>query len=147
MRKVTFLIVDDSPMWRKVIRKFIKENLKGLIVAEAKDGLEAVEFYKRFRPDVVTMDIEMPKLDGLMAMEKILKFDESAKVIIISSKGEEDVVRRALLKGAKDFIVKDFEIEKWSKRFEKVIKEVDTKNLKISIFVYIINYINRFKRR
>ncbi|ACM59709.1 two-component system chemotaxis response regulator CheY [Caldicellulosiruptor bescii] len=147
MKKVTFLIVDDSPMWRKVIRRFIEEKLGGKVIAEAEDGIEAVKLYKRFKPDVVTMDIEMPKLDGISAMEEILKFNKSATVIIISSKGEEDVVRKALLKGARDFIVKNLEIEKWTKRFEKVIKEVETKNSKISIFVNIKNYINRFKRQ
>ncbi|ADQ46892.1 response regulator receiver protein [Caldicellulosiruptor kronotskyensis 2002] len=147
MKKVTFLIVDDSPMWRKVIRRFIEEKLNGKIIAEAKDGVEAVKLYKRFKPDVVTMDIEMPKLDGISAMEEILKFDKSATVIIISSKGEEDVVRRALLKGAKDFIVKDLEIEKWSKRFDNVIKEFEKKNSKKSVFANVKNYINRLKRQ
>lgn len=73
MKKVTFLIVDDSPMWRKVIRRFIEEKLGGKVIAEAEDGIEAVKLYKRFKPDVVTMDIEMPKLDGISAMEEILK--------------------------------------------------------------------------
>ncbi|WAM35736.1 response regulator [Caldicellulosiruptor acetigenus] len=147
MRKVTFLIVDDSPMWRKVIRRFIEEKLKGKVVAEAEDGLEAVELYKRFKPDVVTMDIEMPKLDGIRAMEEILKVDKNVKVIVISSKGEEDVVRKALLKGARDFIVKDLETEKWLKRFENVIKEAETKNLKKSVFDSIKSYINKLKRQ
>lgn len=71
MKKVTFLIVDDSPMWRKVIRRFIEEKLGGKVIAEAEDGIEAVKLYKRFKPDVVTMDIEMPKLDGISAMEEI----------------------------------------------------------------------------
>ncbi len=147
MRKVTFLIVDDSPMWRKVIRRFIEEKLKGKVVAEAEDGLEAVELYKRFKPDVVTMDIEMPKLDGIRAIEEILKVDKNAEVIVISSKGEEDVVRKALLKGARDFIVKDLETEKWLKRFENVIKEAETKNLKKSVFDSIKSYINKLKRQ
>lgn len=148
MKRVTFLIVDDSPVWRKIIRKFIEEKIYGSVVAEAKDGVEAIKFYKKFKPDIVTMDIEMPNLDGINALEEILNFDKYAKVIMISSKGEEDIVRKALLIGAQDFIVKDLEVEKWIKRFEKVIREVKNKkeNVKDNLFSTIICYINKLKR-
>ncbi|ABP66438.1 response regulator receiver protein [Caldicellulosiruptor saccharolyticus DSM 8903] len=147
MRKVTFLIVDDSPMWRKVIKRFIEEKLGGNIVGEAKDGIEAIVLYKKLKPDIVTMDIEMPNLDGIKALEEILNFDKDAKVIMISSKGEEDVVRKALLKGAQDFIRKDLKLEKWVKRFEKVIREIKGKkeNMTYNVFSVIISYINKLK--
>jgi len=147
MGRITFLIVDDSPVWRRIIRKFVEEKLKGIVIAEASDGLEAINLYNKLKPNVVTMDIEMPKLDGIRAMEEILRHDKNAKIIVISSKGEEDTVRKALLKGAKDFIVKDLETEKWLKRFENVIKNDETKNSKNTFFDNIRRYIDRFKRR
>jgi len=93
------------------------------------------------------MDIEMPNLDGIKALEEILNFDKDAKVIMISSKGEEDVVRKALLKGAQDFIRKDLKLEKWVKRFEKVIREIKGKkeNMTYNVFSVIISYINKLK--
>jgi len=146
MRKVTFLIVDDSSIWRRVIRRFIEEKLNGKIIAEAKDGVEAIELYKRFKPDIVTMDIEMPNLDGVKALEEILRFDKNAKVIMISSKGDEDTVRKALLMGAQDFIVKDLEIEKWEKRFEKILGKIKKDNIKGRFIFSIVNHIAKFKK-
>ncbi|ADQ04032.1 response regulator receiver protein [Caldicellulosiruptor owensensis OL] len=144
MRKITFLIVDDSPVWRRIIRKFVEEKLKGIVVAEASDGLEAINLYNKLKPNVVTMDIEMPKLDGIRAIEEILKYNKDAKVIVISSKGEEDIVRKALLKGARDFIIKDLETEKWLKKFENVMKEDKPQN---TLLYNIKRYIDKFKGR
>lgn len=149
MGKITFLVVDDSHVWRKIIRKFIEERICGKVIAEANDGYEAIKLYKKFKPDIVTMDIEMPNLDGIKALEEILNFDKCAKVIVISSKGEEDIVRKALLVGAQDFIIKDLEVEKWTKKFEKVIKEIEKteKKTKGSLFHVVIRCINKFKNK
>uniref|UniRef100_A0A7C5ZC73 Response regulator n=1 Tax=Caldicellulosiruptor owensensis TaxID=55205 RepID=A0A7C5ZC73_9FIRM len=144
MKRLTFLIVDDSAVWRKIIRKFVEEKLKGIVVAEASDGLEAINLYNKLKPNVVTMDIEMPQLDGIRAIEEILKYNKDAKVIVISSKGEEDIVRKALLKGARDFIIKDLETEKWLKKFENVMKEDKPQN---TLLYNIKRYIDKFKRR
>ena len=78
------------------------------IVGTAADGLEGLEKYKELYPnvDLVTMDITMPKMDGVTALEKIIEFDKNATVIMISALGKQDLVKTALVKGAKNYIVK-----------------------------------------
>ena len=105
------LIVDDSSIIRKAIQKYIKDF--GLeIVGEAGDGVEALEIFKETRPDLVTLDITMPEMDGLTCLEEILKIDKSAKVVIISALSSQDVALKALKMGAKSYVNKPFSEEK-----------------------------------
>jgi two-component system chemotaxis response regulator CheY len=82
------------------------------VVGEASNGEEAVELYQDKSPDVVLMDITMPKMDGLAALKQILKFDPQAKVIMCSALGQQSLIAQALQLGAKDFIVKPFREER-----------------------------------
>ncbi|MAI77682.1 MAG: two-component system response regulator [Deltaproteobacteria bacterium] len=101
------LIVDDASFMRRVIRKIL-ESEGYEIVGEATDGLEAVEQYALLRPDLVTMDIVMPKCSGINALEAIMREDPRACIVICSALGQEALVEEALKAGARDFIVKPF---------------------------------------
>jgi len=101
------LVVDDSMFVTKQIGQILtSEGFE--VVATAADGEQGVEKYKELFPnvDLVTMDITMPKMDGVTALEKIMEFDKNARVIMISALGKQDLVKQSLLLGAKNYIVK-----------------------------------------
>ena len=101
------LIADDASFMRQMIREIVEpEGFE--IVAEAADGVEAVEQYESFRPDLVMMDIVMPKRSGIDAVKGILEVDPTACVVMCSALGQESLVTKSLQAGAKDFIVKPF---------------------------------------
>ncbi len=105
MKKI--MIVDDSLIIRVNLKKlFEKQGYQ--VVAEAVNGEDAVEKYMKFRPDLTTMDITMPVLDGITALQKIRAIDSSACVIMISALGQEMKVVEALNKGARHYILKPF---------------------------------------
>lgn len=116
------LLVDDSI--------FIQKQLSQILVSEqfeiidtATDGVLALEKYKEHHPnvDIVTMDITMPNMDGLTCLTEILKFDKNAKVIVISALGKEDLVKRALVAGAKNYIVKPLDRKKVLERVKSAL--------------------------
>ena len=116
------LIVDDSMFIAKQLNQILtSEGYQ--VVATAGDGLEGYEKYKELYPnlDVVTMDITMPKMDGLSALQKIMEFDKDAKVIMISALGKQDLVKQALVAGAKNYIVKPLDRKKVLERFLSVV--------------------------
>lgn len=102
------IIVDDSRTSRKILRVILEEA--GFeVVAEATDGEMAVEKYKELMPDVVTMDITMPKLDGVGALSQIIDFDPKAKVIMVTAAGQKSNVVEAIKIGAFEFVTKPFD--------------------------------------
>lgn len=105
----SILIVDDSPFSRRAIRNIIEQNRLSNIIIEAGDGVEAVMKYKEHKPTLVTMDVLMPKADGIQALRAIKKLDPDAKVIMISSTGKSHIVQDAMRAGAVDYILKPFE--------------------------------------
>ncbi|MGM0508815.1 MAG: response regulator [Fusobacteriota bacterium] len=106
MEKV--MIVDDTAYMRMVLRKILEEAGYE-IVAEGENGKEGVQKYKEHKPDIVTMDLTMPKMDGIEAIKRILEIDPNAKVLVVSAIGTEQNVMKAIENGAKDFIKKPFE--------------------------------------
>ena len=102
------LIVDDAAFMRMMIKDILEKNGYD-VVAEANNGIKAVEMYKRERPDVVTMDITMPDMDGIEAVKAIREFDPAAKIIMCSAMGQQSMVMDAIRAGAKDFVVKPFQ--------------------------------------
>jgi len=107
------LVVDDSVFVTKQIGQILSSE--GFdVVGTAADGEAGVEKYKELFPnvDLVTLDITMPKMDGITALEKIIQFDANAKVIMVSALGKQDLVKDALIKGAKNYIVKPLDREK-----------------------------------
>lgn len=99
------MIVDDTAFMRAIIREMVIGSGHE-IVAEAKDGAEALRLYEKIRPDVLTLDITMPEMDGVTALRKIRRLDPSAKVIMCSAMGQHAMVLDAIQAGAKDFVVK-----------------------------------------
>ena len=103
-------IVDDAAFMRVSIRNIVSKN--GYEVAgEAENGAVAVQKYAELHPDIVTMDITMPEMNGLEALIAIRKADPGAKVIMVSALGQESMVRDAVMAGAKGFVVKPFKEE------------------------------------
>lgn len=104
------LIVDDAAFMRLALKSLLQGG--GFeVVGEAEDGIVALDKYKELQPDIVTMDITMPKMDGIEALKSILQVDPKAKIIMVSALGQESYVKKALLNGAKSFIVKPFKNE------------------------------------
>ena len=105
------MIVDDAIFMRMKLKDILEKNGYE-VVAEAQNGADAIEKYKAERPDIVTMDITMPEMDGIEALKGIKKIDASAKVIMCSAMGQQAMVMEAIQSGALDFIVKPFETDR-----------------------------------
>lgn len=114
------LIVDDAAFMRMMIKDILQKN--GFeVVGEASNGIEAVNLYKKEKPDVVTMDITMPDMDGIEAVREIKAFDSDAKIIMCSAMGQQSMVMDAIKSGAKDFIVKPFQSDRVLEAIRKVV--------------------------
>ena len=114
------LIVDDAAFMRMMIRDILSKN--GFeVVGEAQDGAQAIEKFKELRPDLITMDITMPEMDGIAALKEIKKVDPNAKVIMCSAMGQQAMVIDAIQAGAKDFIVKPFQADRVIEAISKAI--------------------------
>ena len=103
------LVCDDSVLARKQLMDAVKEIASGAVFIEGKNGAEAVDLYKSEKPDLVFMDIVMPEKDGNAALSEIREFDNEAVIIIVSSVGTQEQLKKAIHLGAKDFIQKPFE--------------------------------------
>lgn len=114
------LIVDDAAFMRMMIKEILSKN-GYTIVGEASDGAQAVEKYKELGPDLVTMDITMPEMDGITALKEIKKIDPNARVIMCSAMGQQAMVIDAIQAGAKDFIVKPFQADRVLEAIKKTL--------------------------
>lgn len=113
------LITDDALFMRVTLKKILTEN--GFeVVGEAQNGAEAVALYQSLKPDVVTMDITMPEMDGITALKEIKKVDAGANVIMCTAMGQKNMVVEAIQAGAKDFIVKPFQPDRVLEAVNKV---------------------------
>jgi len=117
---INILIADDLKFIKLVLRDLV-EKAGFRVVGEASNGEEAVALYQDKRPDVVLMDITMPKMDGLAALKAILKIDPEARVIMCSALGQQSLIVQALQLGAKDFIVKPFREERVIASIKKIL--------------------------
>ncbi len=114
------LIVDDAAFMRMMLRGILDKN--GFKVAgEASNGKKGILKYKELKPDVVTLDITMPEMNGIEAVKEILKFDPAAKCIMCSAMGQQGMVLEAIQAGAKDFVVKPFEADRVVGALRKVL--------------------------
>jgi len=114
------LIADDSMMVRRILEKFASQ-LKLEVAGSASNGREAVKMFEELKPDVVSLDITMPEMDGLAAMQKILGMDPLAKIVIISAVNSKDTIVQAMNAGAKAYVVKPFDEAKILETFNKVM--------------------------
>lgn len=108
---MNILIVDDAMFLRKILSDILTRNGYH-VVGQAVDGKDAIKKYQSLKPDLVTMDITMPNLNGFQAMEKILETDPEAKIIMCSAMGRLDFKKSAMKYGAVDFITKPFNEKK-----------------------------------
>ena len=114
------LVVDDAAFMRMMIKDILKKGGYE-VVGEAEDGVKAVKKYQELRPDLVTMDITMPEMDGITAVKEIKKIDPNALIIMCSAMGQQAMVIDAIQAGARDFVVKPFQPDRVLEAVRKVI--------------------------
>ncbi len=117
---IKVLIVDDAAFMRMMIKDILTKN-NYEIVGEAANGLQAIEKWQELRPDLTTMDITMPEMDGITAVKEIKKIDPNAKIIMCSAMGQQGMVIEAIQSGARDFIVKPFQPDRVLEAIRKVV--------------------------
>lgn len=114
------LIVDDAAFMRMMVKDILSKNGYE-IVGEAENGVKAIEKFQELKPDLTTMDITMPEMDGITAVKEIKKIDPSAKVIMCSAMGQQAMVVEAIQAGARDFIVKPFQPDRVLEAVRKAV--------------------------
>ncbi len=114
------LVVDDAAFMRMMIKDILTKNGFN-VIGEAQDGVQAIEKYKELSPDLVTMDITMPEMDGITALKHIKAFNPEAKVLMCSAMGQQAMVIDAIQAGAKDFIVKPFQADRVVEAIQKAL--------------------------
>jgi len=117
---VRVLIADDTQFMRANL-KIILERNNMQVIGEAENGIKVVKMYEELKPDVVTMDITMPGMDGIEAVRQIRKDHPDAKIVMVTALGQEMFVREAVVAGAKNFIVKPFKEDKIVEILNKVV--------------------------
>jgi two-component system chemotaxis response regulator CheY len=122
MKKKGVLIVDDATFVRTRLKKIVEKMDFAEVVGEASNGDDAVSLYKELKPDLVTMDLVMPNRDGIQAIEDIMTFDKTAKIIVVSAMGQELSIAEAVEKGAKEYIKKPFKDDEVYTIIERQIK-------------------------
>ena len=115
------LVTDDAAFMRMQLKDMLSK-LGYEVVGEAENGQVAIEKYQELQPDVVTMDITMPEMDGIAAVKEIKKINPAAKVIMCSAMGQQNMVLEAIQAGANDFIVKPFSAERVEEALSKILQ-------------------------
>ncbi len=116
------LIVDDAAFMRMTLKNIVTQAGHE-VVGEAGNGLEAIDAYKSSQPELVTMDITMPEMDGIEALKEIKKIDPKAKILMCSAMGQQSMVIEAIQSGAADFIVKPFNAERINDSIGRVLSK------------------------
>ena len=115
------LIVDDAAFMRMILKDILTKN--GFeVCGEASNGNEAIQKYKELNPDLTTLDITMPEMDGITTLKEIKKVDKNAKVMMCSAMGQEAMVLDSIKAGALDFIVKPFNANRILEAVNKILK-------------------------
>ncbi len=123
--KPRVLVVDDAIFMRKMISDILESN--GMeVVGEADTGSRAVERYKELKPDLVTMDIIMPEMNGIDAVREIMAYDSKARIVMCSALGQQALVQDAVVSGAKDFLIKPFNPSRVIEVITKILNQVPT---------------------
>lgn len=116
------MIVDDAAFMRALVKDLLV-SIGHEVVGEAANGLEAVKLYPVFNPDLVTMDITMPEMDGVTAVREIRKINPQAKIVMCSAMGQQAMVIDAIAAGAKDFILKPIQKDRVVQALSKALKD------------------------
>lgn len=114
------LVTDDAAFMRMQLKDIVTK-LGHEVVGEAENGKVAVEQYQKLQPELVTMDITMPEMNGIEAVKEIKKLNSNAKIIVCSAMGQQGMIVDAIKAGAKDFIVKPFSPDRIKEALEKVL--------------------------
>ncbi len=109
MSSLTFVVVDEAIFMRTLLKRIIEEVDGYSVVGEASNGYEAIEQAKNNKPDIMTLDITMPEMDGIKALKEVLAVSPDTKIIMVSAMGQQNMVIEAIKMGAKDFVVKPFD--------------------------------------
>lgn len=117
---IRVLVVDDAAFMRMMVKDILSKNGYD-VVGEAENGLKAIEKYQELTPDLTTMDITMPEMDGIQALKKIRESDPNAAIIMCSAMGQQAMVIESIQSGAKDFIVKPFQADRVIEAVRKVV--------------------------
>jgi len=120
------LVVDDSLIIRRQLTNLIEE-MGHQVIGEASSGKSAISVYKDKKPDLITMDITMPDMDGIEAVEHIKAKDSNAKILMVTSHGQEKMVIKSIKAGAKGYILKPATIKKIEEAFVKIFPELTVK--------------------
>ena len=116
----TIMIVDDSNVIRSKIQRACAGHFE--VVATAKNGEEAVQFYNQFHPDVITMDLTMPKMDGLKCINELMELDPNVNILVISALSDKATGIKAIELGARGFIYKPFSDETLNEALTEIIE-------------------------
>jgi len=117
----TILVVDDAAFMRMMIRDILARE--GYVIQEAVNGRDAIEKYRETHPDLVTLDITMPEVDGIEALQAIKQIDPDARVLMVSAMGQQKLIVDALEAGAADFLVKPFQPTKVLQTVKKCLED------------------------
>ncbi|MBV5320409.1 MAG: response regulator [Sulfuricurvum sp.] len=117
------LVVDDSLIMRRNVTKMV-EALGHKVIGEAKDGHESITLYMRLKPDLVTMDITMPEMDGITAVQELKKIDKHVKIIMVTSHGQEEMVINAIRSGAGGYLLKPINLMKLRETIRKIFPNI-----------------------
>ncbi|WP_448521521.1 response regulator [Pseudothermotoga sp.] len=115
------LVVDDSPLVRNLVKKALAGNSEFCVVGEAANGKEAVELAQKLEPDVITLDVTMPVMDGLEAAREILKRNSRVKILLLSAMGDDSLISQAQSLGIKHSLQKPFKAEQLLEALGKVL--------------------------
>ena len=118
---VRVLVVDDAAFMRMMVKDILSKNGYE-VVGEAENGMKALEKYQELKPDLTTMDITMPEMDGISAVKEIKKIDPNAKIVMCSAMGQQAMVIEAIQAGARDFIVKPFQANELIEAIEQAVQ-------------------------
>ena len=119
---LNFSVVDDSVLMRNNIKSFV-EGLGHTVIGEAENGAIAVAMCSELKPDVITMDITMPDMDGITAISKIREFNNDVNIIVATSHGQEEIIMKALQAGAKGYILKPINENNLNEAIENIYKD------------------------
>ena len=108
MKKYGVIIVDDAAFIRSILKNIIEKNEMFKVIAEGEDGNEAIMLAQNLNPDIIIIDINMPRINGLYVVKEILKVSDKIKVIVCSALGQQPMVIDAIKLGAKDYLIKPF---------------------------------------
>ena len=121
----TVAVVDDALLIRLQLKKFFEETMKFKVVAEGANGNEAVSIYKKHKPDLMTLDLTMPNMGGLQALEEIFSVEEDARILVITAIKQTDQLNKAIALGAKSYVLKplQFSDPAFLENFKEEIEE------------------------